>query len=322
MSTANADGAGYLGLPPEIRLQILTEVLIPGMVCPCRGLTAHERCAQDWQIMTAALLQAWGNFIRNPSSSRLRWISRTFSGRNVVYFATIECLYSVNFVPRCLSTCRTVYEEGHELFYSKNIFFMSYGPLSTSKDYYDGLQTKHKRLIRHMVIELHWCDLTNEAFGYIEDQLRAKDVARGRLPPDDSLEDWLGPVVYQLMSIWRSKLAWLQDWTWLQDLEIHSCLRARKGQDDLLPPIESFKVPGEHLPSFLKGIGPVEPHCPVVDCYKECNSVFAEQMRIQEEFMWTIFTWMIGASGWKCTKAMIRKKVYDDASAARSHGIL
>ncbi len=70
-----------------------------------------------------------------------------------------------------------------------------------------------------------------------------------------------------------------------------------------------------HLPAF-------EGEVPVVDCWTECNSVFAEQMHILEEFLWTIFTWMSGAFGWKCTKAMTGEKAYDKASAGRSRGII
>ncbi|KAL8853907.1 MAG: hypothetical protein Q9221_001214 [Calogaya cf. arnoldii] len=211
-----------------------------------------------------------------------------------------------------------IYTEGLELFYSKNEFYMSYGPLSISKDYYDGLQTKYKRLIRHMVIVLHWHDLTTEAFDQIENQLRAKDVSRGRLPPDHSIEDWLPPIAYQLRSIWRSKLAWFQDWIWLEELTINSCLQGEKGEERDIPPVDSFKIRGEDLPIFLKGIGPVKPHCPMLDCYRECNSSFAEQMRVHEEFVWNLFTLMIGEMGWKWIKASLRMSVYREARAARN----
>ncbi|KAL8767020.1 MAG: hypothetical protein Q9209_006374 [Squamulea sp. 1 TL-2023] len=223
--------------------------------------------------------------------------------------------YIVNYIPinnatpHVLSTCRTAYNEGREMFYSKNTFVIPHGPLLNSKVCFDRLQPQDKRLIRHLVLDLNILDLSIEAFDDIEGQLRAKDVAQGKLPRDDSIEDWVAPVVYNITSTWRSKLAWLQDWSWLEDLEIYSFLRI--GFHDI-PYIRDFKLQGHCLKEFLKGIGPMEPHCPVMDCYKDCNSMFAKQMRLQESFIWTLVTIMIGAFGWKGTKAIIRSKALEE----------
>lgn len=192
---------------------------------------------------------------------------------------------------------------------------MAYGPLSYSRGYYEQLKPDHKRLIRHMRVELHLGDLTIEAFDQIEDQVRSKDVAHGRLPPDDSVEEWLAPVVYHLISIWRSKLAWVREWTWLEDLEIHTGHRRR---GSYVPKSMSVKVQGSYLPVFLEGIGPIESHCPVVDCYKEYNSIFAQHMRTQEEFMWSLFAVAIESFGWKGTKAIIRRNVWSAATEGKA----
>ncbi|KAL8909461.1 MAG: hypothetical protein Q9171_005029 [Xanthocarpia ochracea] len=269
--------------------------------------------------MTAAQRQAWKSFIRHPSSSRLCVLTNVSDAYHTVLFNTANCQPAINVAPHFLSTCRTAYDEGHELFYSKNTFVMARGPLSNSKDYYDRLQPQHKRLIRHMRVSLHITDLTLEAFDSIESQLRAKDVARGRLPPDDSVEDWVAPVVYNLLSIWRSKLAWLRTWTWLEELEIHSIINRGNqsvSQSDLRLRVSHFRIKGKDLPEFLRGIGPVGPHCPVMDCYKECNSIFAKQMHLQEKLMWNVCTWMIKLFGWKCTKALTRRLTYREANAA------
>ncbi|KAL8981271.1 MAG: hypothetical protein Q9205_003898 [Flavoplaca limonia] len=193
--------------------------------------------------------------------------------------------------------------------------------LHSCRGYYDQLVPEHKKLIRHMTVILHMGDLTVEAFDHIEDQLRAKDVARGRLPPDDSVEDWLAPVVYHLISIWRSKLAWLKEWTWLEDLEIHSGLCTR-GFPNVLPKSMSVRIQGYYLPVYLEGIGPSEPRCPLVDCYKDCNNMFARQMRTQEEFLWSLFAWMIECFGWKATKAIIRRKVWEESTGRSNDGLV
>ncbi|KAL8999826.1 MAG: hypothetical protein Q9169_001366 [Polycauliona sp. 2 TL-2023] len=320
LSVREDEARGFLALPREIRLQILEEVLVPGIVYPYRDMIVFQKLEQDWQIIIATHLQTWKDFIRNPSVFRLRSISNLSSRCSAVRLATEESLYPINAVPRCLPTCRTIFCEGLELFYSKNKFLMEYGPLSISRDYYERLQPKHKRLIRRLEVKLHWCDLTFEALNHIEDQLRAKDVAHGRLPPDDSVEDWVPPAVYQVMSIWRSKLAWLQEWTWLEYLRIYSCLRDRKFLERYLlhiPKVRSIKVKGKRLPKFLQDIGPIGPHCPVIDCYRDCNKSFAKQMRAQEELTWKFFTILIAADGWKAFKASIRAMSNSDIHAAR-----
>ncbi|KAL8895584.1 MAG: hypothetical protein Q9192_003549 [Flavoplaca navasiana] len=312
---------GYLDLPPELRLQILEEALVVGAVHPYHGLTPYERWQHDCQILRAAQRQAWRNFMHHPSTFRLFAIRLTANCYFTVFVDKTHRLSAIRAAPRFLSTCHTACDEGGKLFYSKNTFCMAYGPLSNSRGYYDHLMPEHKRLIRHMTVILHMGDLTVEAFDYIEDQLRAKDVARGRLPRDNSVEDWLAPVVYHLISIWRSKLAWLKEWTWLEDLEIQSGLCTR-GFPNVLPKSMSVKIQGYYLPVYLEGIGPSEPHCPLVDCYKDCNNIFARQMRTQEEFMWTLFAWMIECFGWKATKAIIRRKVWEETTGRRNDGLV
>ena len=272
--------------------------------------------------MTTAQRQAWKSFIRHPSSIRLSAIGYVSDAYHIVLLSTTNGQPIINVAPHFLSTCRTAYDEGHGLFYSKNTFIMARGPLSNSKDYYDRLQPQHKRMIRHMVLGLHITDLTLEAFDSIESQLRAQDVVRGRLPPDDSVEDWGPPVVYNLLSIWRSKLAWLQTWTWLENLEIYSVIgrgNQSLSQRDLSPRVSHFRIKGKDLPEFLRGIGPAGPHCPVMNCYKECNSIFAKTMHSQEKLMWNVCTWMIERFGWKGTKARIRRLAYKEANAALTY---
>ncbi|KAL8731380.1 MAG: hypothetical protein Q9166_003472 [cf. Caloplaca sp. 2 TL-2023] len=325
VSTTMTDGivgqvqqpTGYLSLPFEIRRQILEEALSAGQVVwPYRGLTAHERWQEDCKLATAAQRQAWKRFMRHPSTMH---ISTLFSVSNCYYAIIFQtpamCIPAIRTAPHFLSTCHTAYDEGHQLFYSKNIFFMPHGPLSNAKDYYDDLQPHHKRLIRHMVIDLTLLDLTIESFNDIESQLRSKDVANNKLARDDSIEDWVAPVVYNILSTWRSKLAYLREWTWLEDLEIHCFLQANRRCRNHrigLPIVEPFTVKGRDLQRFLKGVGPAEPHVPLMDCYAECDSAFGKQMRHDESFIWRLVPWMLEMYGWKCMKAVVRRGAYKE----------
>ncbi|KAI4196987.1 MAG: hypothetical protein LQ346_003121 [Caloplaca aetnensis] len=142
---------------------------------------------------------------------------------------------------------------------------------------FEALRPNHRHLIRSMILEISVLDLTLDAIDDIEAQLRAKDIAHGRLPPDRSKDDWVAPVVYNILCSWRTKLAWLREWTWLEQVTICSS-RGPWPPHDLV----YFKGAGSVLPRLLKSVGPVEVHGPMLDCYGECAPTFAVQMRRME----------------------------------------
>ncbi|KAL8715623.1 MAG: hypothetical protein Q9225_006374 [Loekoesia sp. 1 TL-2023] len=308
---------GYLSLPPELRNQILEQTLVAGCVRPYRGPTAHRNWQRDFEVVIAAHRRAWKDFIRHPSYMRASILWEVIESYLTVLVAETPalCLSAMEIAPHFLSVCRTVYDEGHPMFYSRNTFYLPHGPLSHTMDYFDQLRPEHRILIRKMVLEITIWDLDIAAFDDIENQLRAKDVAKGRLPPDKSVEDWVAPIAYNIISTWRSKLAWLRDWTWLEEVTISSYLSRPIGNFPMSNPSVSpgftFILDGESLPEFLNGIGPAEPHCPVLDCYGDCDPFFAVWMGCVEAYTWALLQKMIKVFGWKCSKALIRRYAYD-----------
>ncbi|KAI4113195.1 MAG: hypothetical protein LQ338_008219 [Usnochroma carphineum] len=308
---------GYLSLPAELRHQILEEALIiDDCVRPIGGPTVHRSWRRDIDIVIAAQRQALKDLIRYRHSLKVYILYSVTEG----YFTIILtvkptiCRSTADVAPHFLSVCRTAYEEGHPLFYSQNTFQIPPGPLSVTKQYFDGLQPEHRRLIRKVVLNISLVDLTVETMDAIESQLRARDVARGRLPHDGSVDDWVAPIVYNIISVWRSKIAWLRDWTWLGEVSI--CSFPIRSSDHLLAcgcpsDLVSWKGSGVQLPHVLKGIGPAEPHTPVMDCYGQCDTAFAEQMRRAESHLWKKVQLMIFRFGWKCSKALVRRLAYE-----------
>ncbi|KAI4189300.1 MAG: hypothetical protein L6R41_001569 [Letrouitia leprolyta] len=312
-----ANRTGYLSLPPELRLQILEQTLVTGKVRPYRGQTAQENWQRDLDIVIAAHRRAWRALMRYPSRINFGILWEVIESYLTVLVGDTAslCVPAMEVAPHFLSVCRTVYEEGHAMFYSQNTFYLPYGPLSHAKGYFDRLQSDHRKLIRKMVLDITIWDLDITAFDEIENQLRSKDVVKGRLPPDKSVEDWVPPIAYNLISTWRSKLAWLRDWTWLEEVVISSYLS--RPMDNFITnfpnvsPGFAIRQGGTTLPDFLKGIGPAESHCPVLDCYCDCNDFFGLWMRCVEAYTWALLQKMIRTFGWKCSKALIRRFAYD-----------
>ncbi|KAL8832514.1 MAG: hypothetical protein Q9170_004847 [Blastenia crenularia] len=314
------DRTGYLSLPPEIRSQILKQTLISGSVRPYRGQTAHGNWQRDFEIVIAAHRHAWKGFILHPDSTSSIAAWEAIDSYWIIMLAETPtlCSSALAIGPHFLSVCRTAYEEGHVIFYSQNTFYLPCGPLSHTRDYYDHLRPKHQKLIRKMVLELTIFDLDITAFDEIERDLCAKDVVNGRLPADKSVEDWVAPIAYNIISTWRSKLAWLQDWTWLEEATI-TCRMPKHlnsfftGYQRILPAF-IFTISGEGIPILLRGIGPKEPHCPVMDCYGDCNEHIALCMKALEVYLWALLQKLIKGLGWKTTKALIRRYAYGGKS--------
>ncbi|KAL8934490.1 MAG: hypothetical protein Q9211_005197 [Gyalolechia sp. 1 TL-2023] len=308
---------GYLSLPPELRLQILELTLVTGHVRPYRGQTAQQNWQRDVGVVIAAHRRAWKEFIRHPSYMTCAVLWEVIESYLTVLVSDtpILCVPALDVGPHFLSVCRAAYEEGHAMFYSHNTFYLPHGPLSYTKGYFDQLQPDHRKLIRKMAVEITIWDLDIAAFDEIENQLRSKDIVKGRLPPDKSVEDWVAPIAYNLISSWRSKLAWLRDWTWVEEVVVSSYLSSPLGtfvtNFPNISPGFRVRIGGKTLPDFLNGIGPAEPHCPVMDCYRDCDKFFGLWMQCVEAYTWALLQKMISTFGWKCSKALIRRFAYD-----------
>ncbi|KAL8918357.1 MAG: hypothetical protein Q9208_007376 [Pyrenodesmia sp. 3 TL-2023] len=305
-------GTGYLHLPPELRNQIMEQSLVTESIWPHSGEAARETWLRDLDIASAAHRQAFRNFIRKPSPRRFSILDLTAQSHVgvAVEACPATCHSTKETAPHFLSLCRATYTEGHALFYSLNTFHLPHGPLSNTKAYYDALRPAHRRLIRKMVLDISILDLTLDAIHDIECQVRAKDVANGRLPPDKSTTDWVPAIVYNILCSWRTKLAWLRDWTWLEEVTIRSS-SSPWPSSTCTNHLVYAKCAGRRLPQLLREVGPVETHMPMLDCYGKCTPTFADQMRQMEGHLWEQMELMVGYFGWACTKVLVRRVAYE-----------
>lgn len=313
---------GYTSLPPELRYIILEHALETGAIWPYGGLTAHQTWQRDFDVMVEARREAWKAFVRHPTILNCKTLlEMNYSYRCITDIRDTPsvCLAALGTAPHLLSVSRTIYDEGHKLFYTRNIYHVSHGPLSTAKLYYDHLRPEHRKLIRKMVLDISPVDLTVEAFNDIEDQLR---TGESQLSPD-RFTAWAATTAAKIISIWRSKLVWLQEWTWLVEVDISFFLTVPHLREEVTDTVDetspktAIHVDGESLPCFLKGIsGPVEPHDTLPDIYGDCDEVLAWQMRCLEEDIKDWLVAMIDIYGWRCFKAYIRQYAYKDMTLA------
>lgn len=59
-----------------------------------------------------------------------------------------------------LATCQQAYDEGHNMYYSSNIFHLPPGPLDVTKALFDKFLPKHVALIRHISFRASSMDMT------------------------------------------------------------------------------------------------------------------------------------------------------------------
>ncbi|KAL8687119.1 MAG: hypothetical protein Q9218_006616 [Villophora microphyllina] len=319
---------GYMSLPAELRCEILGHVLEAGAVWPYGGLTAHKQWQRDFELATAAHHQAWKNFFFHPSQDNFM---RAFEMDLICLAVTVGleppklCTAALDTGPQVLSACRSIYVEGHRLFYSHNTFHVVHGPLSTASRYYDNMQPKHRRLIRKLVIDISPMDLTIEAFETVERYAGTNTIGmfgrkRNRLPQDDDADCWVLEAADQVINAWRSKLQWLRlYWSHLKEAEIVFFLTVPHLRTDVkrllhqsdLDFSRTFKIRGRRLTDFLRAINDQYYAAPPRECYQACDKIFAAHML---EMELGIRLWLdsnIRTYGWKCFKAWLRQHAYE-----------
>ena len=91
---------------------------------------------------------------------------------------------SRKYMPGCqlLATCRQVYLEGYESFYSLNAFHLPRGPLSASIKYFGSLKPEHQCLISRFCIDFSILDLTPSVITSIEEVLLGSKVCYTEMP--------------------------------------------------------------------------------------------------------------------------------------------
>ena len=109
-----------------------------------------------------------------------------------------------------LATCKLIYGQYHELFYTGNIFFLPPGPLDeTLKHLFNKLQQEHVNMISRLGVTLGLQDLTPGGFEQVQNSMSRNCRNHSSSSQAGGLE-WADAVRIHLLQTWYSKLAFLR----------------------------------------------------------------------------------------------------------------
>lgn len=170
----------YFSLPPEIRNEIMRHVLVPGDVhirgTEKRGVKAKIQHAWD------AVHQLPEDYPKPPAVPSLPGF-------------------------QMLATCKLIYGQYHETFYSSNTFFFAPGPFKETLKYYTlSLQPEHVNMISSIGVTLGLEDLTPAVFKKVH-EIMSHNL--GSLPSYSVGREWGFTVQVHLSDIWQRKLGFL-----------------------------------------------------------------------------------------------------------------
>ena len=109
-----------------------------------------------------------------------------------------------------LATCKQAYNEGHELFYSSNAFHL---PPTMTFEWSNGLQAKHKAMVKRINITLGLDDLTVTTL---------KEVDRRYSSDADGLNELFIPLDDVLYDLRRCKMRYIVAWASLEEIDLCS----------------------------------------------------------------------------------------------------
>ncbi len=227
----------YSSFPGEIRNQIMSHVLVPGEIHirppPISTLNAQDSSTQ-------------------PSTLKLKP-------------ALAEPGYQF------LGTTRQAYMEGHESFYSGNIFYLPPGPLPHTIAYFTKLQPNHIALIKTICIKFSLEDV-------VLAHLKEIDSWVAKMRYDTSIlakSLWRKHVMRAVEGVWNDKLRWIRDWTSLERVILES-------------PLGTLELKGAEIQQTLQGpLGGYVGH--PADGYEHCSPEVAAFMRAtSREVSWNL----------------------------------
>ena len=94
------------------------------------------------------------------------------------------------------------------MYWSANIFHLPRGDYSNSQAIFECISPEHRALINDINIDLSLADLTPPLLQSLERKLY--DDQGGRLPSDDSSQEWSFWTSRLLLEIWEEKIKWIQ----------------------------------------------------------------------------------------------------------------
>ena len=109
-----------------------------------------------------------------------------------------------------LATCKSIYGQYHELFYTAKTFFLPPGPLDeTLRHLFKKLQPEHVNMISRVGVTLGLRDLTPGGFKQVQTSM-SRDRRKNSSSSQAGGREWADAVRIHLLQIWYSKLAFLR----------------------------------------------------------------------------------------------------------------
>jgi len=152
-----------------------------------------------------------------------------------------------------LATCQQAYEEGHQMFYSQNTFFLPPGWLLYTQCWERDLRSEHRGLIQSLGIGMGLLDIQSQEFcdcdavtgpssGRPERTLWANDIDRflehdGEIMTESAHMFIEATGVGEMRGMWQEKLRWMRacDWDSVQEMVVANETSKVAFRRDLLP---------------------------------------------------------------------------------------
>ena len=258
----------YLSLPAKIRRQIVIYVLVPGEI--------HIRPTKE-QGVKAALKRFWNAAQGYPESDQADPRLPSLPGLQI------------------LATCKSIYGQYHELFYTANIFFLPPGPLEeTLKHLFNKLQPEHVNMISRVGVTLGVQDLTPSGFEQVQ-----KSMSRNRGKQSSwsqgGEEEWADAVRIHLLQVWYSKLAFLRKTTGLRLVRM-----TVEGEEQ-----EVFEVDGLGFERALEVVGgdgsPHSDELLLFHAEKVTALIYGASMNVKREI-----TERVDQHGWRALRGWVK----------------
>lgn len=251
------DQVGYSSLPGEIRNEIMCLVLVPGEV--------HIRATKEHSVK-AKIQHVWDTVQRIPEGYRKIPAPTSLPGFQM------------------LATCKMIYGESHEIYYSSNTFFLPPGPFEeTLKHFFKNVQAEHVNMINRIGVTLGLQDLTPAVFKQVQGIMSHN---LGCLPPSQVGRAWGVAVQVLLLDIWQQKLAFLRGTRRLTMVKLST--------DDRV-----LEIDGDNLRRAFKGIGGIGDDFRI--CAKEVTALVRHaEMNVKKEI-----THRVDRDGWRALRAWV-----------------
>ena len=184
MAAADPSKLSYFSLPGEVRNQIIDLVLAPGEV--------YVRKPIPDRVLIPEGVHACKPTVKDSTNNRPNAESQPGF--------------------QLMATCKQAYDECHSIFYSSNTFHL---PANMTFDWSDGLQAKHKAMIKRIDIRISVEELTLDMIDELERRVSRKIVNGGSLY-------FTGAIFDTMDVVWQARMRHVAAWASLKETRLSS----------------------------------------------------------------------------------------------------